>query len=111
MEVRPSFLTSTVCESPVRPTAVGFHLRVADESLMPVAVACKSIMCGDPASEPAIVTCPLPEPESVGVHTTATVQLARGASVVPATHCAVVVASTKSGEAVMLVILAGSVLL
>ena len=41
----------------------------------------------------------------------ATVQLARGASVLPATHWEVVAAKEKSGEAAMLVILAGAVLL
>src|ERR1022692_557824 len=111
MEVRPSFFTSMLCESPVTPTAVGSHRRVADESLIPVAVALRSIICGDPASESAIVTCPLREPESVGVHTTATAQLASGASVLPATHWAVVVVSAKSGETAILAILTGAVLL
>jgi hypothetical protein len=41
----------------------------------------------------------------------ATVQLARGASVLPATHWEVVAAKEKSEEAAMSVILAGSVLL
>src|SRR5579872_7335686 len=111
MEVRPSFLRSMLCESAVTPTAVGFHRRVPDDSLTPVAVACKSTTCGDPLSEPTIFICPLCEPESVGAHTTARVQVPSGANVLPCWHWSAVLASSKSGETAMLVIVAGAVLL